>query len=202
MLLREFDRLAAIDLVFLRQDNPKRAVIRTDSAKRKFDKLVDRYDLSLFLQRFDAEKHAIFKNYINLVNEIGRTLKGTFFEIVLHNVLNPIQSILAIQNSEHISQREVGDPSTRFVVEYVKHQGGYLIQPRDGAGWVSYPKRLGNGLNVKATTTPVRHPRYGLIGIVCVNVSIDSVRLLNAAQREQFFEDYLRITAKTPEFEK
>lgn len=56
---------------------------------------------------------------------------------------------------------------------------------------------------VKATTTtPLYHPKYGLIGILCVNIDIDSVSQLDDKGRERFFENYVKNTGYTPRFEK
>lgn len=67
---------------------------------------------------------------------------------------------------------------------------------------VSYKKKLQNGKYVKATTTPIYHEKYGLVGIFCVNIDIDDVLNLNEKEKDEFFQNYINCPGATPHFEK
>lgn len=198
-----YDRLAAMDLVYLREDNLEENLdVLKDEDLPLYEQLVEKYDLLGFIQRFEEEDKEIFGNFVRIVNDLGDTLKDVGFEILLHNVRNPIRSIIACRNSETISRRKLYDPSTRFVVQYVKNQGRRLIRAMQSGSKLSYLKQFHRTKQVKATTTPLYHPRYGLVGILCVNIDIDSVLQLDEKGRDMFFENYVKNTGYTPRFEK
>lgn len=203
-LLRQenYDRLAAMDLIYLREDNLIDGDILTERDMRPYTELVERYELLRFIENFEAENRQLFRNYVRVVDDMGETLQGVFFEILLHNVRNPIRSIIAARNSEGISGRKLFDPSTRFVVQYVKNQGRLLMNAMEGGSKVRYLKQFTGTKQVKATTTPLYHDTYGLIGILCLNIDIDAVRTLDAAGRDHFFSAYVANTGQTPKFER
>jgi predicted transcriptional regulator YheO len=202
-LNEKYDRLAAMDLVYLREDNLKdKYDVLKDEDLSLYEKLVKKYDLIEFIEKFEEEDAELFRNFVRIINDIGDTLKDVYLEILLHNVRNPIRSIIACRNSESISGRKLFDPSTRFVVQYVKNQGRRLIRAMNSGSKVSYPKQFHKTKQVKATTTPLYSDKYGLIGILCVNIDIDSVLRLDARGRERFFENYLKTSGYTPRFEK
>jgi YheO-like PAS domain len=198
-----YDRLAAMDLVYLREDNLEENLdVLKDDDLPLYEQLVEKYDLLGFINRFQEEDQEIFGNFVRIVNDLGDTLKDVGLEILLHNVRNPIRSIIACRNSETISRRKLYDPSTRFVVQYVKNQGRRLIRAMQSGSKLSYLKQFHRTKQVKATTTPLYHPKYGLIGILCVNIDIDSVLQLDEKGRDRFFENYVKNTGYTPRFEK
>ena len=203
-LLRQenYDRLAATDLVYLREDNLLDGDILAERDMRPYTELVERYELLRFIENFEAENRQLFRNYVRVVDDVGETLQGVYFEILLHNVRNPIRSIIAARNSEGISGRKLFDPSTRFVVQYVKNQGRLLMNAMEGGSKVRYLKQFSGTRQVKATTTPLYHDTYGLIGILCLNIDIDAVRTLDSAGRDRFFSAYLANTGQTPKFER
>lgn len=203
-LLRQenYDRLAATDLVYLREDNLVDGDILTDRDMRPYTDLVEKYELLRFIENFEAENRHLFRNYVRIVEDMGETLQDVFFEILLHNVRNPIRSIIAARNSEGISGRKLFDPSTRFVVQYVKNQGRLLMKAMEGGSKVRYLKQFSQNKQVKATTTPLYHDTYGLIGILCMNIDIDAVRALDVESRDRFFSAYVSNTGQTPKFER
>jgi YheO-like PAS domain-containing protein len=200
---RNYDRLAAMDLVYLREDNlVDKGDIVADVDLPLYWRLVEKYDLLEFIEDFPKENERIFNNFVRIVNDLGDTLKDIHFEVLLHNVRNPIRSIIAARNSEKISGRKLFDPSTRFVVQFVKNQGRLLIRAMKGGSKVSYLKQFSLHKKVKATTTPLYHERYGLIGILCLNIDIDSVMRLNKNGRDTFWKNYVANSGRTPRFEK
>jgi hypothetical protein len=198
-----YDRLAAMDLIYLREDNRSdTSDILHDSDRSLYEALIRAYDLTEFATSCLVENAKIFENYVRLVNNIGDTLAGVHFEILLHNVRNPIKSIVAARNSEAVSSRKVGEPSTRFVVQYVKDQGRRLIQAMEGGSKVSYLKQFKRTKQVKATTIPLYHDRYGLLAILCLNIDIDAVRALKSEDIGAFLDNYVANTGITPDFER
>jgi hypothetical protein len=208
------DRLAAMDLVYLREDNfvlaEKMSDVLYSADQTAYDhdlelysKLIQRYRLHAFIRELSEVNEKIFRNYRRIVNDLGDTLRDLGLEIVLHNVRNPLKSIIAAGNAERVSGRAVGEPATRFVVQFIRHQGKHVKQGTDDPNrvFVSYLKIFGEDKKMKATTTPIYHPRYGLIGIMCVNIDIDSVLSLDDHGRKAFVERFVSNSGKTPDFE-
>jgi hypothetical protein len=197
-----FDLLAAMDLVYLRVDNlPYDRDLLYKSHQERYSELIAWYQLKPFLEEFAAEKDRVFKDYKRIVQDIGETLQGSHFEILLHDVRNPFRSIVEARNTKHISSRKVGDPSTRFVVNYVKNQGEQILALEAGSK-VAYLKRFATGKRVKATTTPVFDDRYGLVGVLCCNIDLDAIESLSPSECELFLKNYCTYRGATPDFEK
>jgi hypothetical protein len=198
-----YDRLAAMDLVYLRVDNlPHEPDIVPDSHTQRYDSLIKKYDLQMFVKHFQEEKERVFKNYLRIVNDFGQTLSNVHLEFLLHDVRNPIHSIIAAHNSLQFSKRRVGDPSTRFVINYVQNQGRDLIAAMEGGSKVAYLKYFTETRKVKATTTPIFDDLYGLVGILCLNIDIAAIQALDEAGRQTFFDAYILNTGVTPAFER
>lgn len=196
------DRLAAMDLVYLRFDNlPHFPDLVIESYRQRFSELISRYELKRFLKEFAAEKDRVFKDYRRIVDDLGNTLRGVHFEILLHDVRNPFRSIIEARNSEAVSGRVAGDPSTRFVVNYVKNQGEDILALEAGSK-VAYLKQFTTSKRVKATTTPVFDDIYGLVGVLCCNIDVEAIQRLSASERDQLIENFCANTGTTPEFEK
>jgi predicted transcriptional regulator YheO len=202
-LIDVHDEMAATDLVYLWESNIGYIGERfTAEEQTLYEELIRSYDIRVFLDEFHDEHERIFKNYKRLVNDIGDTLQGVYFEILLHDVRNPIRSIIAARNSERISGRRVGDPSTRFVVQYVREQGRRLLEALEDQSKVCYLKQFKANKTVKATTIPIWDSKYGLVGIFCVNVDIDAVRALDSDGVKEFLDNYVHNSGTTPAFEK
>src|ERR1044072_3797902 len=197
------DDMAATDLVYLWEANRGHIEDRfTEDESNQYDNFINHYNIRHFLNEFESEHKRIFSNYIQLVNDIGDTLKGVFFEILLHDVRNPIRSIIAARNSQDLSGRKVGDPSTRFVVQYVKEQGRRLLESLDSGDKVAYRKQFEADRFVKATTIPIKDAKYGLVGMFCINIDIAQIEMLNENGIKSFIQNYIFNTGRTPEFEK
>lgn len=196
------DPLAVTDLCYLWERNKEYMNIRmTKSEVDLYNKLVGSYDVGALIRRFDADHERIFRNYIQIVRDVGKTLSGVYFEILLHDVRNPLRSIVAAENTDGISGRKEGDPSTRFVVQYVKEQGRRLLEAREAGEKVSYIKRFNKDKYVKATTTFIDDETYGMVGIMCINIDIDAVAALTDKQKVCFFKNYMKHSGKTLKFE-
>lgn len=202
---KHYDRLAAMDLVYLREENFRidgQDVLKDQPSLVRYETLVRRYDLLDFICNIPDEDAQLFGNYRRLVDDIGETLKGTFLELLIHNVRNPVHSIIACKNTESVSGRKLLDPSTRFVVQFVEDQGRKLVRAMEGGDKIAYIKPLQKDRRVKATTTPLYHERYGLIAILCLNIDLAAVEdMKRSGTVEAFIRNYIQHTGQTPEFE-
>jgi hypothetical protein len=196
------DPLAAMDLVYLREDNRRYLgdVLPPDQTDT-YDRLVEKYGLESFLTTFSTNGKLPFNNAIRIVDDLGDTLKGIKCELILHDVRNPLRSIIAAKNTDEVSHRRLGGPSTRFVVQYLKHQGKHLIALESGSH-VAYRKWFSKTKRVKATTTPLFDEEFGLVGLLCVNIDIDSIKQMNANDLRNLVERYTQTFGETPDFEK
>jgi hypothetical protein len=200
-----YDRLAAMDLVYLREQNlgidNEDVLKRQPIAFAKYKELVERYDLLDFIKNIPIEDEQLFGNYRRMVDDIGETLKGVFLELLIHNVRNPVHSIIACKNSEGVSGRKLLDPSTRFVVQFVRDQGRRLVRAMQGGDKIAYVKHFQKDKWVKATTTPLYDDRYGLIAILCLNIDIAAIQGLKKGGQVDFLRNYIQNTGHTPDFE-
>jgi predicted transcriptional regulator YheO len=195
------DRRAAMDLVYLREDNRADHDILLPQHLQAYGELIEKYGLQDFQQNHSAETDRLFRNTKRLVADLGATLRGVNFEILLHDVRNPLRSVIAACNTEGISNRQVGSPSTRFVVQYLRHQGKHLIALNID-NKAAYPKYLYQDKLVKATTTPLFDDQHGLIGLLCFNIDVNAVNGLGEQERQAFFDNYTRTSGEPPEFER
>jgi Predicted nucleotide-binding protein containing TIR-like domain/YheO-like PAS domain len=198
---KNHDELAVMDLLYLRENNLAiDGDFLTDEDHLLYEQLIIKYEISP--QKFKEENDNLLKSHIRIVNDIGETFKNTYSEFLLHNVRNPIHSIIVAKNTEKISGRKIGDPSTRFVYQYVKNQGKSLMEAMEDGSKICYYKKFGKDKYVKATTTPIFDDKYGLIAILCVNVDIDAITHLDSIQKAEFFDAYIKNSGHTPPFEK
>lgn len=196
------DRLAAMDLVYLREDNWQAfSDVLPPEHGPTYDRLLKKYDLREFRVSVTSETDRLFRNAERIINDLGATLRGIKCEFVLHDVRNPLRSIVALANTREVSGRRLHAPSTRFVVNYLKHQGRHLIELEQGSH-VAYAKWFLKTKQVKATTTPLFDERYGLIGLLCVNIDIDAIKVMSDSEKKGFFEAYMETSGITPEYER
>ena len=94
-LNEENDKLAVMDLIYLRETSRKPiGDVLPKKEKETYSNLVQKYDLEDFITNLSEESDTFFKNTIRIVNDIGDTLSGVYFEIILHDVRNPLRSII------------------------------------------------------------------------------------------------------------
>lgn len=107
----------------------------------------------------DAQKEKLLQTHKDIVTGIGQTFSGAPIEIVLHDMRNPLISIVAVQNA--IAGRRLGDPNTNFGIQLI----GRSCQTDRSAGhsFLSYGLTLKDGRQVRSTTLPLFNNVYGLI---------------------------------------
>jgi class 3 adenylate cyclase len=119
------------------------------------------------------------ENYRRIVRLIGQSFPNTGIEILLHDLVNPSASIVAIENGI-VTGRVVGNGTTKLVLD-LKTRG------HQGQDKLNYELNIG-GRQFKCTTIPIYRPDFGLVGAICINID---ARFL----REQVAPDAARLTA-------
>lgn len=204
-----YDELAATDLAYLYLSNFSdfESKDRLDeSEKHLLHGLEDKYRLRRFIDEMEREHEEIFGNYKRILTDLGEMLKGVYFEAILHDIRNPFRSIIVAANSQQVTKRPVGGPSTRFVVQFVKDQGDQLLDAMSNGSKVCYLKKFEKDKFLKAATTPIWHDRYGLVGIVCFNIDINSIEALAgredaSSEIDELLCSLTQNSGQTPQFE-
>lgn len=102
----------------------------------------------------------ILKNYIPLVEFLG-TILGNNSEVILHDVTDLDNSVVAIHNS--LSGRKVGSPATDFVLDFI-HKAN-----QDDRNFLSnYKGKTEDNRIFNSSSFFIRDGKE-LIGILCVN---------------------------------
>jgi len=122
---------------------------------------------------FDLTDREMLKLYIEMVPFLAEVC-GSGSEIVIHDVTNPENSIVAIQNS--LSGRKIGDPMTDFAVE-IREKGTYTDQP-----YICNYKGKTKEEDFLSFTYFIKN-RDRLIGFLCINKNMSTIQELNGAVR-------------------
>lgn len=186
-LLENENPKAAADLLYIGQSNSINLLLSSEE-KRVYAMLHQHYNYSE-LERLNEYRDDLFRVYRDIVNGVGQTLSGTGVEIVLHDVRNPLKSIVAVQNP--ISGRRLDDPNTNFGLELIKD---YSIIPHPGRSYVSYELTLNDGRRIKATTIPLYNKRHGLIGFICMNIDISRLSTEDPVYLNSFLNHFTAIS--------
>ncbi|WKY46867.1 PAS domain-containing protein [Eubacteriaceae bacterium ES3] len=105
------------------------------------------------------------KDYIPMVNFLAKVL-GPNTEIVLHDLRNYEESIIAIENG-HISGRKVGGPVTDLVLGIVKNR------EYDDSDYVAnYTGKTKSGNLLKSSSFFIKDAQGSIIGMLCINTNI------------------------------
>ncbi|MDB5084549.1 MAG: hypothetical protein JWN30_1435 [Bacilli bacterium] len=104
----------------------------------------------------------VLNRYIHLVDFLEAVL-GTNYEIVLHDLTNLSNSIVAIRNNP-ISGREVGGPTTDLGLKILKD--GELQQKKFITNYVGYSK---SGKKLRSSTYLIRDDLDHIVGMLCIN---------------------------------
>ncbi len=134
-----------------------------------------------------SDNDAFLENYRRIVNQIGRSFRNTGIEVLLHNLVNPSRSLVAIENGE-VTGRSVGSGATNLVLDLKTRR-------QRGEDKVNYELNIG-ARQFKCTTIPIFRPEFGLVGAVCINVDTHFLReiALSAGDQLQAFVDNLLRT--------
>lgn len=132
-------------------------------------------------------KNEIINRYIGLTRFLGAVL-GKNFEIVLHDLTDLDNSIVAIENG-HVSNRSVGGPATNLVVNILKNEKysekQYLL---------NYHGESTENKNIRSSTFFIRDDAKQIIGMLCINFDASYFQQARDAIDSLFRFDQERIT--------
>lgn len=103
----------------------------------------------------------ILQRYVPLVSFLGEVC-GKNFEIILHDISNPSNSVIALQNG-HLSGRKIGDPMTdlaQSIVRDNRHLNKNYI--------TNYEGRTKDGRSFVSSTFFIKEEDK-LVGMLCIN---------------------------------
>ena len=133
-----------------------------------------------------SDNEAFLENYKRIVTLIGRSFPNTGIEILLHNLVEPARSLVAIENGEVTGGKlEMG--ATNLVLDLKTRK--YQNQDK-----LNYELNLG-ARQFKCTTIPIFRPGYGLVGAICINIDThflkDEVRA-HPEKLEAWIDNFLK----------
>jgi class 3 adenylate cyclase len=173
-LLRQRNQRAARELIVIGEQNLVRDTFPSDRLQN-YKKLYTAYDGDEVVNDNDV----YLENYKRIVNQFGRSFPNTGIEILLHNLVNPSRSLVAIENGA-VTGRSIGSGATNLVLDLKTRR-------QLGEDKVNYELTIGSR-QFKCTTVPIFRPDYGLVGAVCINVDTHFLR-------ESVVGDEARLTA-------
>lgn len=179
--VRERNERAAGELIIIGEQNLVREVLPSGRLRR-YKELFTAYDGNALIR--DNER--FLANYKRIVDDIGRSFPDTGVEILLHNLVNPSQSMVAIRNAA-VTGRSIGSGATNLVLDLKTRR-------QRGEDKVNYELNIG-ARRFKCTTIPIYREDFGLVGAVCINIDINFLREAvrpNGDRLDVFFDNFLR----------
>lgn len=186
--LGERNSRAAGELIVIGEQNLVRDTFPSDRLGR-YRELYAAYDGDQVVSDTDA----FLENYRRIVNHVGRSFPGTGIEILLHNLVNPSHSLVAIENAI-VTGRSVGSGATNLVLDLKTRR-------QRGEDKINYELNIG-ARQFKCTTIPIFRTDYGLIGAVCINIDARFMREYVMQSQERlmaFFDNLLRTDMQLDE---
>ena len=134
-------------------------------------------------------KDSKLKSYIHLVDFIAEVL-GPSYEVVLHDVRNINNSIIAIRNG-HISGRKIGGPLADLSFKHIKEN-------RDSnKRYILLHGKTKDGRQLKTSTYFIRDEKENIIGLLGINTDITEFVDLKTK-----LEEFINYGEKTLEVDK
>jgi len=174
--------LATKQLIIIGEQNIVRDVLST----------TDLNNYLILYNKFDGqqlllENDQYMENYKRIVTLFGKSFKGTGIEILLHNLVNPTKSVIAIENGE-VTGRKIENGTTNLLLDLKTRK----LQNQDK---LNYKLQIGTRL-FKCTTIPIFRRDYGLVGAVCINVDANFIKNEVMNNREKL-EAFINNIVKT-----
>ena len=117
------------------------------------------------------ELHPILRALIPMVEGIALTF-GKNCEIVLHDIKNPQNSIIAISNG-HVTGRSVNGPMSEYGLSSLKKAQFDNHQ-------INYLKKTPDGRILKASLLYIKDEKGELIGFLCINYDISEFSIVKS----------------------
>ncbi len=144
-------------------------------------------------ERLLSENDQFMENYKRIVNLLGRSFRGTGIEILLHNLVNPAKSVIAIENGE-VTGRKIGNGTTNLLLDLKTRK----IRDQDK---LNYRLEIGSR-TFKCTTIPIFRQDYGLVGAICINVDANFIHdeiISKKEKLEAFIDNIVKTDFKLDE---
>jgi predicted transcriptional regulator YheO len=185
--LRNFDPMAARQLIFIGEQNNVRAQLEP-AEQKVYARLFTRYDG----KRIADDTQEYLENYARIVRLLGKSFPNLGIEILLHDLSNPSRSLVALENN--VTGRNLHDGTTNLVIDLKKRL-------------LTHEEKLNYELNIgarrfKCTTIPITRPEYGVVGAVCINVDANYLteEVLSASDKvATFFQTFCRTEVQLDE---
>ena len=175
------DHVAARQLIIIGEQNFVRDVLGS-SEIADYKKLYAMYDGRSII----IDNNQFLENYKRIVKLIGKSFPGTGIEILLHNLVNPSKSIVAIENGE-VTGRQIENGTTNLVLDL-------KTRKENNQDKLNYELNIGSR-KFKCTTIPIFRPEFGLVGAICINVDANFIREdveKDHAKLVAFFDNFLK----------
>ena len=161
-LVENHNPRAAGELIVIGEQNQVRETFPTD-AINSYRQLFDKYDGSSVV----IDNDVYLENYKRIVNQFGRSFPHTGIEVLLHNLVNPSHSLVAIEGGE-VTGRSIGSGATNLVLDL-------KTRKQQGHDKVNYELNIGSR-TFKCTTVGIFRPDFGLVGALCINIDVNFIR--------------------------
>jgi class 3 adenylate cyclase len=180
--LSRSNQTAARELIVIGEQNFVRDRFESADIDR-YRRFYDRYNGDSVI----SDNEAYLENYKRIVQLLGRSFPNTGIEILLHNLVNPARSIVAIENGE-VTGRKLEMGATNLVLDLKTR--GHQNQDK-----LNYELNIGDR-QFKCTTIPIYRRDYGLVGAICVNIDARFIRETVKASPERldaFIDNLLKV---------
>jgi len=138
-------------------------------------------------QKLLSENDRFMENYVRIVNLFGRSFRGIGMEILLHNLVNPTKSVIAMENGE-VTGRQIGNGTTNLLLDL-------KTRKQQNQDKLNYELQIGSRL-FKCTTVPIFRRDFGLVGAICINVDVNFIRQEVLSKKEKL-EAFIENIVKT-----
>jgi predicted transcriptional regulator YheO len=185
--LRNNDPTAARQLIFIGEQNNVRT--RLEPTEQKvYARLFDKYEG----KKIADDTSEYLENFARLARLIGKSFPNLGIEVLLHDLSNPSQSLVVLENN--VTGRHLHDGTTNLVIDLKKRQ-------------LAHEDKLNYELNIgarkfKCTTIPIIRKEYGVVGAICFNVDanyLTSEVTQDVQKVRQWFETFCRTDMQLDE---
>jgi len=114
------------------------------------------------MKKRTPEQRLLLEQLKQIADGLGRTL-APFCEVVLHDLLDPANAVLAIHNN--LSGREVGLPATELGL-------ARILDPEFEQVIANYPNQFPDGRQAKSTSIGIKDGDGRYVAALCLNIDL------------------------------
>jgi predicted transcriptional regulator YheO len=130
-----------------------------------------------------SEQQLLLAQVRQIADGLAQTF-APFTEVVVHDLLAPAHSVLALHNN--LSGRQVGDPATELGLARIMDPGYEQII-------ANYPNQFADGRQVKSTSIGIKDGQGRYIAALCINVDLTLFQSFQSALRK-----FMAVEGQTP----